>query len=379
MFAVLTNLKAHEMTLRSVLLMIVFMVASSGPLQAQNNFPLQTVWSPDGERIALFDQRELVIYVENLIEIQRVTVFAPDERVTALNMVWSPQQDKIAIHANGHFHDDDAEASLIRIWDVESGEQVGQIDDIPFYPEMDEDNVSYSDIVQLAWTPDGEHLSLITPSDSTTNWPIDIYTLDGHKVDTIMPPSASFIGQAWTDDGQFLITVSQEYHSLSVSNAQTHEFIHRPVWKGSMPEVYLSPSSSYGASITDDNAYLQVWAVAPQVKDLYTEFSIPYPGGDFPYAYVGHLQFGWQDSNHLWSLGVDNSLYIWRLKTTRPIARYTLDTYYLQSISPDGTRALYGEGQELRLEEIKTGKVLAHVTMDGNVIFTKFDSPLRDE
>lgn len=354
------------MKLRFLFPAIGLLIASIAPLKAQPIIPIQTAWSPSGNKLALFDYEDLIVYDHALNEEQRIDAFGADENVYAVTMHWSAQQDKIAMHAIGEFDDDDGVDGFIRIWDAKTGEQIGQIEEVPLLPESEDP--FYAEVVQVAWLPDGERLSVIVPDESVNDWPIDVYMLDGTKIESVTSLSG-FIGQQWTADGEFLVTVSQAGSHLEARTTANKTWLQSFDWAGVKPEISLSPNSHYAASVSADSAYLQVWVIDPHAPREDMELAIPHPGDHFPYAFVPHIAFGWQDNSHLWSLGLDNTLYIWRLKAPRPISQYPIDIPHLQSISPDGTKALYGQGQSLRMVAIETGEELASTVIESDAMF----------
>jgi WD40 repeat protein len=302
----------------------------------------------------------VIVYDASLKELIRIAPFTADDGIHAAFVVWSPDGTKIAVRGEG------TAFNGYRIWDVTTGEKLGELN-IETWSR------------QIWWLPDNAHIAM----QQGDNTEVFVYSLDGIQVDTwdfsIETPDVrtkdandtvvwtkDILDMAWTPDGQFLVTSTIYDFPIDIWDAESRENI-ASLYCGSCLydlRVVLSPKGQMVLFGAVGNGYLEVQRINPvQFVDSFT-----IPDDFYPNDY-NNIAFGWRDDSHIWNAASDGFLYVWRFKVKSPTSTFPIDIDHLQDITSDGTKALYGEGHELRVADIESGEVMASTTIKGDAVF----------
>lgn len=354
------------MKLHVLIFLLAVIISALVPLHAQNTepVPLRARWSPTGERVAVTDGQNLVIYDKALVEQRRVGVFKPDDGIYAssVSVEWSPNGDRIGVYGSGQAF------RGYQFWDVETGENLGQVTFDGWQS-------------RLFWLPDEAHVAIHQGEIGE----IFIYRLEGTQVDTWAFPieslnygtddpndtvtwNSDLIDMDWTPDGQLLLTTAIFDRPVDIWNGHTQEPVATMQCIPCKPflTLHLSPKGSMVLFGGQDDDYLEV-ATVPTL-DFVDSFTIP--DETSPYDTI-RLFMGWRSESHIWSAASDGFLYVWRFKVKAPLGQFPIDLDQVQDINPDGTQALYGDDNTLRVVDIESGEVLAETVIETDAVFIR--------
>jgi WD40 repeat protein len=328
----------------------VWEVATGRELFSVNNFdPNDAVFTPDGQYLAVGDDKEIIIMEAASGEIQ-ATAPGPGQNVIVL--LFSPDGTRLAASSS----DGDA-----RIWNYDNGE----IDPNPLLLSGHK-----SLVAGVSFTPDGRYLA--TGSDDGTARVWDI-SLDGGREFGTYAHDSGVIEVAFSPDGSWLASTSQDGTAKIWDTATREERFTLKEHEDWVIGVTIHPDGRTLATSSNDGT-VRIWDAQTGEERLVIQAHEVNPG-----FFSGAKGIDYSaDGGRLATGGADQVARVWDADTGEELFALTGHTGTINAVdySPDG-RWLITAGDDglIKVWDPTDGRELWTLSGDGSTIYGASFSP----
>lgn len=333
-----------------IFLFVVLMIFCTAllPLKAGTRHTTFTQWSVQGEKIAVSDGHNLAIYNSSFNVEHRIILFSSDIEVQDFDLIWSPNQDNIAIHIRGQ-QSNGTPISTVQIWNLARGQKIGEINDVIPVERYNRN---------VAWLPDNKHLSILASTSNTWSHRSDIYASNGSFIETWPYEEGNIYQPTWSPDGNFFVASTQSHLDLWDASSKTYLRSFAPYPNFERPIRFNPSSTKIAFASYNDPGLIHIWALNPLVPSI-----------DLQTGETGSFLQQWIDDDHLWSVDYYGDLRMWDIDSNEPIFTkgLNIDIEALQDINQNATKALYTQDDKIIVFDIATENKLALLSPSGEV------------